>query len=130
MRESCRHTFFSSRTTQSRLQKDVVKELISIGLTPDEEYRTPSGYSVDALIEVDRKHVALEVDGPFHFIDRKPIGPTMLKRRQITLVDKTKMVSVPYWEWDGLGKDRDKKQEYLRSLLGSMHDVNRSVKEY
>jgi hypothetical protein len=58
------------------------------------------------------------VDGPSHFIKKKPTATTLLKRRQITAIDKIPLVSVPYWEWDDLEKDRVKKQQYLRSLIG------------
>ena len=41
----------------------------------------------------------------------------MLKRRQVTAIDKIPLVSVPYWEWDELGNDRLQKSQYLRSLF-------------
>jgi hypothetical protein len=40
-----------------------------------------------------------------------------LKRRQVPSIDGIELVSVPYWEWDEVGKDEVKKQEYLRALL-------------
>ncbi len=61
--------------------------------------------------------VGIEVDGPSHFVGRKANGSTILKRRQVSTLDEISVVSVPYWEWDDLGKDRGKKQEYLRNLL-------------
>eukprot|EP00956_Cyclotella_meneghiniana_P015281 scaffold23234_cov67-Cyclotella_meneghiniana.AAC.1 len=115
--EQCKQTFSSSDTTSSALQKDVVAELKSIGLNPVEEYLTESGYSIDALVEINGTKVGIEVDGPSHFIGRKPNGRTLLKRRQVESIDKISLVSVPYWEWGKLGKDRDKKQKYLQPLL-------------
>jgi hypothetical protein len=94
--------------------------LISIDLKPVEEFMTSSGYSIDALIEVNGKSIGIEVDGPSHFINKKPSAITMLKRRQITAIDKIQLVSVPYWEWIKLGKDRVKKQNYLRGLLEAL----------
>jgi hypothetical protein len=38
-------------------------------LKPVEEYVTPSGYSIDAFVEVDDRRVGIEVDGPSHFVD-------------------------------------------------------------
>jgi hypothetical protein len=32
--------------------------------------------------------------------------------------DGIHIVSVPYWEWNKLGRDRVKKQDYLRAKLG------------
>eukprot|EP00956_Cyclotella_meneghiniana_P030480 scaffold76862_cov21-Cyclotella_meneghiniana.AAC.1 len=115
--ERCKQTFLSADTRSSSLQKDVVSELTSIGLNPIEEYLTESGYSIDALVEINGKKVGIEVDGPYHFIARRPNGPTALKRRQVQLIDKLSLVSVPYWEWNKLGKDQSKKREYLKGLL-------------
>ena len=60
-------------------------------------------------MEVNGKKVAIEVDGPSHFIGRKPTGSTMLKRRQIANAEGIPLVSVPYWEWGELGQDHNKK---------------------
>jgi hypothetical protein len=89
-------------------------------MNPLEEYETPSGYKLDALIEINGKMVGVEVDGPFHFINKQPNGRTLLKRRQVETIDKIPLVSVPYWEWDKLYKDRDKKQKYLKALVESL----------
>eukprot|EP00985_Skeletonema_marinoi_P019758 scaffold11437_cov176-Skeletonema_marinoi.AAC.1 len=64
------------------------------------------------------KQVCIEVDGPSHFIgeSRSPLARTILKRRQVPLIDGIELVpvpycvSVPYWKWDKLGKDEVKKQ--------------------
>ncbi len=79
-----------------------------------------SGYSIDALVDVDGKTIGIEVDGPSHFIgkSKSPLARTILKRRQVPSIDGIELVSVPYWEWDKLGKDQAKKQEYLCRLLG------------
>eukprot|EP00956_Cyclotella_meneghiniana_P033189 scaffold94258_cov68-Cyclotella_meneghiniana.AAC.2 len=117
LHDKWKQTFSSADTKSSALQKDVVSELKSIGLHPVEEYLTESGYSIDALVEINGKKVGIEVDGPFHFIGGRPNGPTALKRRQVESIDKFSLVSVPYWEWDKLGKDRSEKQKYLKALL-------------
>jgi hypothetical protein len=113
----CRQAFTSQDTRSSSFQKDVVLELAALNLDPVEEYETPSGYKLDALIEMNGKMVGVEVDGPTHFVERQPNGPTLLKRRQVETIDKIPLVSVPYWEWEKIGKDRGKKQKYLQSLL-------------
>ncbi|KAL7503366.1 hypothetical protein ACHAXN_001169 [Cyclotella atomus] len=120
LRERCYQAFAADDATVSRLQKDVSHELKSMDLHPVEEYTAPSGYSIDALVEVDGRRIGIEVDGPSHFIKgkKKPTATTLLKRRQITAIDKVRLVSVPYWEWNKLGKGRVKKQQYLRTLIG------------
>jgi hypothetical protein len=117
LRERCYQSFTTCDTTISPFQKDVVRELTSIDLKPVEEFLAPSGYSIDALVEINGKSIGVEVDGPSHFINKKPTSKTMLKRRQITAIDKIPLVSVPYWEWEKLGKDRVKKQQYLQRLI-------------
>ena len=98
-------------------EPDVVSILCSIGLKPKEGEQTQIGYSLDALVKVNGKNVGVEVDGPSHFIGRKPTGSTLLKRRQIANVEGITLVYVPCWEWEELGQDRKKEQNFLRSLL-------------
>ncbi|KAL7530256.1 hypothetical protein ACHAXR_003391, partial [Thalassiosira sp. AJA248-18] len=116
--ERCYEAFFPDETQVSVLQRGVVAVLHSMGLKPKEEQLTQRGFSLDATVEVNGRKVGVEVDGPSHFIGRKPTGSTALKRRQIANVEGIMLVSVPYWKWDELGQDRRKKQNYLRSLLG------------
>jgi hypothetical protein len=117
LHENCRQAFISLSYQSSRLQDDVTYELSSIGMLPEEEVLTLSGYRLDALVEMNGEKVGIEVDGPSHFINREATGSTLLKRRQVSELHYIQIVSVPYWEWDKLGKDRTKKQDYLRSLL-------------
>jgi hypothetical protein len=117
LRDKCHQAFISLSYQSSRLQDDVIYELSSIGMLPEEEVLTLSGYRLDALVEMNGEKVGIEVDGPSHFINREATGSTLLKHRQVSTLDYIHIVSVPYWEWDKLGKDRTKKQDYLRSLL-------------
>jgi hypothetical protein len=100
------------------LQDDVVHVLSSIGMSPEEEVLTPSGYRLDALVKVNGEKVGIEVDGPSHFINREAMGITLLKRRQVSTLDGICIVSVPYWEWNECENDSTKKQDYLLSRLG------------
>jgi hypothetical protein len=102
----------------SSLQNDVIFELSSIGLLTKEKVLTPSGYRLDALVEVNEEKVGIEVDGRSHFVNKEPTGSTLLKRRQVSTLDNIQIISVPYWEWDQFGNNRAKKQQYLRSKLG------------
>jgi hypothetical protein len=120
LRDKCYQAFLAADTTSSSLQKDVVSELDSMGFSPIEEYTTTSGYKVDALIEMSGKKIAIEVDGPSHFINKQPNGRTAMKRRQVTSIDMISVISVPYWVWNQLGTDQVKKQQYLQTLLGPL----------
>ena len=118
LREDCRRAFVSQSYQLSRLQDDVTSVLSSIGMSPEEEVLTLSGYRLDALVKVNGEKIGIEVDGPYHFMNQEPTGSTLLKRRQVSTLDGIHVVSVPYWEWDKLGNDRAKKQMYLRANLG------------
>ena len=91
----CYNSFVSEDPTVSKLQDDVVAQLLSIGLEPKEEVLMDSGYRIDAIVEVNGKTIGVEVDGPSHFIGkgRSPTGSTILKRRQVPLIDGIKLVS-------------------------------------
>ena len=104
----------------SRLKTDVLSQLNSMGMNPIENHRTPTGYTLDALVEINGKTIGVEVYGPSHCIGYHPSGPTQLKQRQICKIDEIAVVSVPYWEWNKFGKDRSKKQTYLQSLFDSV----------
>jgi hypothetical protein len=115
--KSCRQAFISQSYQSSIFQDDVISVLSSIGMLPEEEVLTSSGYHLDALVEVNGIKVGIEVDGPSHFVNREPTGSTLLKRRQVSTLDGIHIVSVPYREWDKLGNDHAKKQMYLRAKL-------------
>lgn len=116
--DDCYNAFSSQDIIQSTTQKEVIAELSSIGLNPKEEFLTPKGYRLDALLEVNGKSIGVEVDGPSHFLGRSPNGSTILKHRQVSHLEGILIVSVPFWEWNEHGEDIGKKQQYLRSLLG------------
>jgi hypothetical protein len=118
LREKCRKAFLLRLPQPSRLQDDVISELSSIGMRPEEEVLTLSGYRLDAIVEVNGEKVGIEVDGPSHFINQEAKGSTLLKRRQVSTLDGICIISVPYWEWNKFGNDRAKKQDYLRAKLG------------
>jgi hypothetical protein len=118
LREKCRQAFNLRLPQPSNFQDDVVHVLSSIGMLPEEEVLTASGYRLDALVKVNGMKVGIEVDGPSHFINGEPTGSTLLKRRQVSTLDGIRIVSVPYWEWNECGKDSVKKQQYLQSKLG------------
>jgi len=124
LQERCYEAFLFRVPRVSKTQDGVVAQLSHIGLDPKEEILMGSGYRIDVLVEVNGKTIGVEVDGPHHFIrkGRSPLARTILKRRQVPPIDGIELVSVPYWNWDKLGKDEVKKQEYLRHLLSLKSD--------
>ena len=92
--------------------------------TPQEEVRTPQGYSLDAVVSHGGREVAVEVDGPSHFVGRTPTGATALKRRQLRAAGWA-LLPVPYWEWNALGS-KAAKQEYLQGALEGLGQEARS----
>jgi len=102
LRQACHDAFITPGETTSQLQSNVVREIRSHGVQVKEEHRCEtSGYSIDALVTLkDGKRVAVEVDGPSHFVGRsqQPTGATLLKHRQLRYFG-WRLESVPYWEW-------------------------------
>ena len=102
LRLACRDAFVEEEGRPSQLQSDVAQEIRSRGALVKEEYRCKaSGYSIDALVTLNNgEQVAVEVDGPSHFIgrSRQPTGATLLKHRQLRYFG-WRLEIVPYWEW-------------------------------
>ena len=92
--------------------------LTALGLPVREEVGTPQGYSLDAVVVFEGREVAVEVDGPSHFVGRAPSGATTLKRRQLRAAGWA-LVSVPYWEWDAVeaGAGEEQAGAYLERVL-------------
>ena len=115
LRQACRNAFVEEEGRPSKLQSALAKEIRSqCGVARvDEEHRCErSGYSIDTLVTLnDGKKVAVEVDGPSHFVGRshQPTGATLLKHRQLRHFG-WRLKSVPYWE-EGRSMD-------MRWLLG------------
>ena len=102
-----------------------------LGAQPREEVICEeTGYSVDLVVKSpDGAAVAVEVDGPSHFLvdggAQKPTGATLLKRRQLSALGCwSRLVSVPYWEWDAMGGGdaamrRERQRAYLLEAVRS-----------
>ena len=114
----CAAAFCAKTAQPSQLQRHVANALRALGLDLQEEVRTAQGYSLDVVVCVEGRKIAVEVDGPSHFVGRtqKPTGATALKRRQLCAFGWTLLV-VPYWEWDRLS-GRGEQLEYLQRQLG------------
>ncbi|KAL3794747.1 hypothetical protein HJC23_012757 [Cyclotella cryptica] len=114
----CYNAYIKRSPSSSAFQRSVISELKSIGLEPQEEYLLADcGYMLDALVEVNGESVGIEVDGPCHFAGREPLGKMKLKHRQVLNIEGIRVVSIPYWKWDG----NPNKQEYLKSKLDMIY---------
>jgi len=117
----CDSAFRAAEAQPSRLQRDVAKALASLGAAVQEEKVLNEGYSLDLVVDWRGERLAVEVDGPSHFVGRVPTGATLFKRRQLRHFG-WRLVSVPYWEWIELNhsdksKERDQRAACLSSLL-------------
>jgi hypothetical protein len=94
----------------------------------DEQWLGQGTISVDGLIMPPAGSgllpIAVEVDGPYHFLvnrERQPTGTARFKHRLLDLaVERGEVgawVSVPYWEWDGVKGGAAGKRKYLSKLL-------------
>ena len=111
---SCYSAYIKREPSPSAFQDHVMNEIKSLGLKPREEYLTSTGYTLDALVEINGEQVGVEVDGPFHFAGQgQPLGKMTLKHRQVLNVSGIRIVSIPYWEWEAVLNRKD----YLRSKL-------------
>jgi len=117
----CAAAFRATEVTISRLQQQVAETLTSLGLSVQEEVVIEEGYSLDLVVDRGGKQpVAIEVDGPAHFVGRAPTGATLLKRRQLQHLGWN-LVSVPYWEWYALNHtDQSTQQRQRVKYLGAL----------
>ena len=82
---ACHEAFVRTPPNPSLLQSQVGTALEAAGLQVAHEVVTPQGYSIDLVVEHEGVQVAVEVDGPSHFLgdSEAPTGATLLKRRQL-----------------------------------------------
>jgi hypothetical protein len=67
----------------------------------------------------------VEYDGPSHFLaSGAPSGATLLKRRHLQLLGHA-LVSVPYWEWEGI-QGAGERELYLRGKLEALGGGDRT----
>ena len=119
LRARCQDAFASQESQPSLLQSRVVATLRAMEINVSEEVRTQQGFSLDAVVEFRGGKVAIEVDGPTHFVglSRAPTGSTILKHRQLRSAG-WQLAVIPYWEWNALEKrDEEARMQYLEALL-------------
>mmetsp|Transcript_10748 Transcript_10748/g.16452 ORF Transcript_10748/g.16452 Transcript_10748/m.16452 type:complete len:596 (-) Transcript_10748:67-1854(-) len=119
--EMCLSSFTENPTNPSELQKDVALLFRSLGLeVRDEAVCQYTGYSIDAIVTTKYgNEIAVEVDGPTHFVGFLPTGATMLKRRQLKKLGKMPLLSIPYWQWNKLGS-MEEKQKFLEEEVNAI----------
>ena len=98
--------------TVSNSQREVGESLRRLGIPHELEYITADGlFSIDLAV-VDRR-IAVEFDGPSHFTTNtlEPLGHTRLRDRLLSAMG-WHVVSIPYFEWDGLCRT-DERDAYV-----------------
>ena len=129
----------------SKLQEDVSGALTRMGFEHVMEHviawKDTEILSIDIANQENK--IAIEVDGPTHFVmnlekalinkrhgskrtkdvdgtckfDNMELnGSTILKHRMLEQLG-WKVIHIPFWEWNALGGDRKKQDEYCRQLL-------------
>ena len=103
LKARCRAAFGRGHPRPSLLQMEVAAAFERIGedVTIEHEVELPeSGYQIDLVVTYDGLKVAVEVDGPSHFLgdSEQPNGATLLKRRQLRHLGWT-LLPVPYFEF-------------------------------
>lgn len=124
----------SSKTTQ--LQQQVLDSLVELPAStwqtaPAMEQPSSDGnFSIDvAAVTADGVQVAVEADGPWHYVSpgRRLNGPTQFRNRMLAAQGHM-VVSIPYWEWDVCRTD-EQQQRYLTLKLagGFIHGAGCGV---
>lgn len=112
--------------TRSTLQNTVTLRLSQLGLTPKAEAVDPTGlFTVDICFRAGNDLVAVEVDGPYHFMTHPQArlnAATQLRNRQLAR-RFGKVIVVHYGRFEESGGDSMQGQlSYLRGLL-AQHGV-------
>jgi hypothetical protein len=100
-----------------RLQAAVSACLTRMGVThANERWCERAERSIDIAVEGASVPVALEVDGPSHFLqDGRPDGPTLMRNRMLA-GNGWRVVVVGCREWNAQ-QTQEQREEYLRRLL-------------
>jgi hypothetical protein len=115
----------TTATKASNLHKSVFAAVVALPActwqhTPVLEQCTADGaLSIDiAATTMSGVRLAIEVDGPSHFVQPKRTydGPTLFRNRALAARGYV-LVSIPYWEWDKLRGAAQKQQQYLLDKL-------------
>ena len=103
--------------TSSRLHADVSACLTRMGVAhANERWCKRAERSIDVVVEGAGVQVALEVDGPTHFLqDGRQDGSTQLRNRMLA-AHGWRVVVVDYRTWMKV-KTQAQREDYLRALL-------------
>ncbi|KAG1670168.1 hypothetical protein FOA52_000880 [Chlamydomonas sp. UWO 241] len=112
-----------SKTTESRTQEQVLRVIRQLPGCSDaiSEHKTDDGlFSIGIAVTLPGgQKLAVEVDGPHHFLsNRQPDGATIMRNRLLE-ADCWRVVSVPATEWDGhYAKGEQAARNYPAGKLG------------
>mmetsp|Transcript_29552 Transcript_29552/g.44775 ORF Transcript_29552/g.44775 Transcript_29552/m.44775 type:complete len:300 (+) Transcript_29552:3-902(+) len=119
LEEKCLSAFLRQQKQLSKFQNNVMSSFESLDLNVQEEVTCQrTGYSIDAIVTTkDGIEIAVEVDGPSHFVGRLPTGSSILKRRLLKNIGSWPLLSLPYWKWNEVGLDEKKQQALLEAEI-------------
>ena len=94
--------------------------MTELSANPKEDIVLTEGCSIDMFLFWKDKQVALEVDGPSHFLSGRGIqsatGATLFKHRQLRALG-WQLAVVPYWEWANVVNSKTGRRVYLLQVL-------------
>ena len=98
LRNRCLAAFLAARSTTSQTERKVAAALMELGGQPKGDVIITEGFSIDLIALWKGKQVALEFDGPSHFLTglHSATGATLLKHRQLHALG-WQLAVVPYW---------------------------------
>jgi hypothetical protein len=104
-------------TRAGKLQAAVSACLMRMGVAhANERWCDRAERSIDIAIEGGATPIALEVDGPSHFLqDGRPDGSTLMRNRMLA-AHGWRVVVVDHREWDAQ-KTQEQREAYMRDLL-------------
>jgi len=127
----CFATFKATPKSSSQLQSKVAAALTKLCARVKQEAFTAQGYSIDIIVLFQGQQVAIEVDGPTHFLRGKGVrtatGATMLKHRQLRAFG-CQLAVVPYWDWQELQDRNAQSLDYLSRMLKQAASSGQLVK--
>uniref|UniRef100_A0A061R6L6 RAP domain-containing protein n=2 Tax=Tetraselmis sp. GSL018 TaxID=582737 RepID=A0A061R6L6_9CHLO len=113
------------RAVDPRLLNSVCKALDSLGSDYEVEWRTDNGLvPVDVMLFLDcGRQVALRIDGAERFTSSQPRHMLGSARLLAQILEKhcPEVVSVPFFEWDALKSEEDRRQYIEQKISHPLH---------
>ena len=110
----------ATEASSSNTERQVSACLHRLGVPHERSVLCPGiERTIDIVLEIDGQRLALEVDGPTHFLkepQRTLNGSTLLRNRMLRAYGWT-VLSVPFFDWNFPTDEPRQREAYLRKLL-------------